>query len=156
VSSCIPTFIVDRVGRRILLIISGMGMAVSLLAMVFRFLTLNEGIEIKHMGWLPLISINLYIVAFSIGFGPLPWFIMPELLSNEAKVWVSPIAVCLTWAMSFLVTKFFPIMVNDMGSEATYQTLFVICLVGTVFVVIFVPETKGRTREEIHRQLSRK
>jgi SP family facilitated glucose transporter-like MFS transporter 8 len=156
VSSCIPTFIVDRVGRRILLIISGMGMAVSLLAMVFRFFTVNKGIEIKHLGWLPLISINLYIIAFSIGFGPLPWFIMPELLSNEAKRWVSPIAVCLTWAMSFLVTKFFPIMINDMGSEATYQTLFVFCLVGTVFVVVFVPETKGRTREEIHRQLSRK
>ena len=155
VATIVPSFIVDRVGRRILLMLSGIGMAVSLLAMVFRFLTLNEGIEIKYIGWLPLISVNLYILAFSIGFGPLPWFMMPELLSNEAKSWVSSTAVCLNWAMAFLVTKFFPIMMNDMGSEATYQTFFVICLVGTVFVVVFVPETKGKTREEIHRQLSR-
>jgi len=156
VSTCIPSFIVDRVGRRILLIISGLGMAVSLLGMVFRFITLNEGIEIKYIGWLPLISVNLYILTFSIGFGPLPWFMMPELLSNEAKSWVSSIGVCLTWAMAFLVTKFFPIMMNDMGAEATYYTFFVICIVGTVFVVVFVPETKGRSREQIHRQLSRK
>lgn len=156
VSTCIPSFIVDCAGRRILLIISGAGMAVCLLAMVIRFFLLNQGIEIKYIGWLPLIAVNLYIVACSVGVGPLPWFMMPELLSNEAKSWVSSIAVCINWAMAFLVTKFFPIMMNDMGSEATYGTLFVICLVGTIFTVVFVPETKGKTREEIHRQLSRK
>jgi hypothetical protein len=131
-------------------------MAVSLLAMAFRSYTINEGIEIKYIGWLPLISINLYIVAFSIGFGPVPWFVMPELLSNEAKGWVSSIAVCLNWAMAFLVTKFFPIMMNDLGSEVTYQTFFAICLVAIVFVVFFVPETTGKSPEEIHRWLSRK
>lgn len=156
VSTCIPSFIVDCAGRRILLIISGAGMAVCLLAMVIRFFLLNQGIEIKFIGWLPLIAVNLYIVACSLGVGPLPWFMMPELLSNEAKSWVSSTAVCLNWAMAFLVTKFFPIMMNDMGSEATYGTFFVICLVGTIFIVVFVPETKGKTREEIHRQLSRK
>jgi len=139
-----------------LLIISSAGMAVCLLAMVIRFFLLNQGIEIKYIGWLPLIAVNLYIVACSLGVGPLPWFMMPELLSNEAKSWVSSIAVCLNWAMAFLVTKFFPIMMNDMGSEATYGTFFVICLVGTIFSVVFVPETKGKTREEIHRQLSKK
>jgi len=156
VSACVPLFIADRVGRRTLLLISGIGMAVSLLAMAFRSYTINEGIEIKYIGWLPLIFINLYIVAFSIGFGPVPWFVMPELLSNEAKGWVSSIAVCLNWAMAFLVTKFFPIMMNDLGSEVTYKTFFSICLVGTFFVFICVPETTGRSREQIYRHLSRK
>ena len=156
VSTFIPTFIVDRAGRRILLIISGAGMAVCLLAMVIRFFLLNQGVEIKYIDWLPLIALNLYIVAASVGVGPLPWFMMPELLSNEAKNWVSSLAVCVNWAMAFLVTKLFPVMVNDMGSEATYGTFFVICLVGTIFIVAFVPETKGKTREEIHRLLSKK
>jgi SP family facilitated glucose transporter-like MFS transporter 8 len=155
-ATCIPSFIVDHAGRRILLIISGAGMGVCLLAMVIRFYLLNQGIEIRLMGWLPLIAVNLYIIACSVGFGPLPWFMMPELLSNEAKSWVSSIAVCLNWALAFIVTKFFPIMMNDMGSEATYGAFFVICLLGTVFVAIFVPETKGKTREQIHRQLSGK
>lgn len=155
-ATCIPSFIVDYVGRRVLLIISGAGMAVCLLAMVIRFYLLNQGIDTPFMGWLPLIAVNLYIVACSVGFGPLPWFMMPELLSNKAKNWVSSIAVCLNWALAFIVTKFFPIMMNVMGSEATYGTFLVICLLGTIFIVIFVPETKGKTREEIHRQLSSK
>lgn len=156
ISTCIPSFVVDYIGRRILLIISGAGMGVCLLLMVIRFYLLNQGIEAALMGWLPLIAVNLYIVACSVGFGPLPWFMMPELLSNEAKSWVSSIAVCLNWALAFLVTKFFPIMMNEMGSEATYGTFFVICLLGTIFVMIFVPETKGKTREEIYHQLSGK
>jgi MFS family permease len=156
VSACVPLFIADRVGRRPLLLISGMGMALSLLAMAFRSYTINEVIEIKYIGWLPLIFINFYIIAFSIGFGPVPWFIMPELLSNEAKGWVSSIAVCLNWAMAFLVTKFFPIMMNDMGSESTYQTFFTICVVGILFVALCVPETNGRTPDAIQGRLSRK
>jgi len=156
VSTCIPIFIVECAGRRILLILSGAGMAVCLLGMVLRFFLINRGIEINFMGWVPLIAVNLYIVACSIGVGPLPWFMMPELLSNEARSWVSSTAVCLNWTMAFFVTKFFPIMINDMGSEDTYWTFFVICIVGTIFIVVFVPETKGKTREEIHRLLSRK
>lgn len=156
ISTCIPSFTVDCIGRRILLIISGAGMAMCLLLMVIRFYFLNQGIDIMLMGWLPLIAVNLYIVACSVGFGPLPWFMMPELLSNETKSWVSSIAVCLNWALAFLVTKFFPIMMNNMGSEATYGTFFVICILGTIFVMIFVPETKGKTREEIYCQLSGK
>jgi MFS family permease len=154
VSTIIPIFIVDRVGRRILLIISGAGMGLSLLVLIIRFSLLNQGIEIKYLDWLPLIAVNLYIVACSLGFGPIPWFMMAELLNNEARGWVSSLAVCLNWAMAFLVTKFFPIMMNVMGSKATYGTFCVICLVGTIFVVVFVPETKGKTREQIQRQLS--
>jgi SP family facilitated glucose transporter-like MFS transporter 8 len=154
VSTLIPIFIVDRVGRRILLIISFVGISVCLLAMVIHFHLLDQGIDIKYISWLPLIAINLYIVIFSVGLGPVPWFMMPELLSNEARGWVSSIAVCLNWTMAFLVTKCFLVMMNVWGSEATYVIFFGICLVGTIFVVVFVPETTRKTREEIHTQLS--
>ncbi|PSN32736.1 Facilitated trehalose transporter Tret1 [Blattella germanica] len=154
IATFLPYFIVDLAGRRILLILSGAGMGVCLLAMVVRFYLLREGIEIAMMGWLPLVAVNLYIIACSVGFGPLPWFMMPELLSNEAKSWVSSTAVCLNWALAFVVTKFFPVMMNDMGSEATYLTFFVICLVGTLFVIVFVPETKGKSREQIQNELN--
>jgi SP family facilitated glucose transporter-like MFS transporter 8 len=146
--------IVDRVGRRILLIMSGAGTVLCLLAMVTHFRLLEQGTEIKYISWLPLIAVNLYIATFSVGLGPVPWFMMPELLSNEARSWVSSNAVSFNWTMAFLVTKFFPIMMNDFGSEATYGVFFGICIVGTIFVVVFVPETKGKSREEIHTQLS--
>jgi hypothetical protein len=151
----IAIFIVDRVGRRILLIISGAGMVLSLLFLVIHFRLLDQGIELKRITWLPTIAVNFYIATYSIGLGPVPWFMMPELLSNEARSWFSSLAVCLNWAMAFLVTKFFPIMVNDIGSEATYGTFLCICLVGTIFIVFYVPETKKKTREEIQTQFSK-
>ena len=154
VATFLPYFIVDLAGRRILLILSIVGMGICLLAMVARFYLIRIGVELALMGWLPLVAVNVYIIACSLGLGPLPWFMMPELLSNEAKSWVSSIAVCLNWALAFVVTKFFPIMMNDMGSEATYLTFFLICVVGTIFVIVFVPETKGKTREQIQRELS--
>jgi SP family facilitated glucose transporter-like MFS transporter 8 len=129
-------------------------MVVCLLAMVIHFHLLDQGTEIKYINWLPLIAVNLYIASFSVGLGPVPWFMMPELLSSEAKGWVSSIAVFLNWTMAFIVTRCFLVMTNVWGSEATYGIFLGICIVGTIFVVVFVPETKMRTREEIHTQLS--
>jgi MFS family permease len=154
VSTLIAIIIVDRVGRRILLIISGAGMVVCLLAMVIHFNLLEQGTEIKYISWLPLIAVNLYIATFSVGLGPVPWFMMPELLSNEARRWVSSMAVSFNWTTAFIVTRYFLVMTNVWGSEATYGTFLGICIVGTIFVVVFVPETKMKTREEIHTQLS--
>lgn len=154
VATFLPYFIVDLAGRRILLILSGGGMGICLFAMVGRFYLIRKGVELAFMGWMPLVAVNVYIIACSVGFGPLPWFMMPELLSNEAKSWVSSIAVCFNWALAFIVTKFFPVMTNEMGSEATYFTFFIICIIGTLFVIVFVPETKGKTREQIQRELA--
>ncbi|KAJ9573972.1 hypothetical protein L9F63_008630, partial [Diploptera punctata] len=154
VATFFPCFVVDRAGRRILLILSAGGMAICLFAMVGRFYLLRKGIELEFMGWMPLVAVNVYIIACSIGLGPLPWFMMPELLSNEAKSWVSSIAVCLNWALAFVVTKFFPVMINELGSELTYFTFFLICIAGTLFVIFLVPETRGKSREQIQRELA--
>ncbi|XP_069694794.1 facilitated trehalose transporter Tret1-like [Periplaneta americana] len=156
IAAYIPYYIVDRVGRRILLIVSGAGMGVSLLALVIRFYLVDKGVEISLMGWVPLIAVNIYTIAYCVGFGPLPWFMMPELLNNDAKGWVSSLAVCFNWALAFVVTKFYPIMMHVLGSEITYGSFFVICLLGTIFAIIFVPETVGKTREEIQIELSGK
>jgi SP family facilitated glucose transporter-like MFS transporter 8 len=119
--------------KRNLPIISGAGMGVGLLAMLLHTL-LNQGIKIKYLSWLPLIAVNLYIVSFSVGLGPVPLFMMLYRLSKRDRFWFISIAVCLNSGLAFLVTKLFPIMMNDFGPEATYGTLAVICLVGTVMV----------------------
>jgi hypothetical protein len=154
VSNIIVIFIVDHIGRRKLLIGSGGGMVLSLVILVIHFRLLDLGIQIQYISWLPVIAVNFYIATHAIGLGPVPWFMMPELLSKEARSWVSSLAVCFNWTAAFLVTRYFLVMRNLWGSEATYGTLLVICLVGTVFVVVFVPETKKKTREEINTQLS--
>jgi SP family facilitated glucose transporter-like MFS transporter 8 len=150
----VAIFIVDRVGRRILLIGSSAGVVLSLVILVIHFRMLDQGIEIQYISWLPIIAVNLYIASTSVGLGPVPMFMMPELLSKEARSWVSSLAVSFNWIAAFIVTRFFLVMMNVWGSEATYGTLLGICIVGTIFVVVFVPETKKKTREEINTQLS--
>lgn len=153
ISTYIPCVIVDRAGRRILLILSELGMAVSLLALSLHFTIQNNGVEVLWAGWIPLVALNVYIVAFSVGFGPLPWLIMAELLSTEAKAWVSSMAVCFNWGLTFAVTKLFPVVNHDLGPAITYGGFCFICLLGFAFVVFFVPETRGKSREDIQLQL---
>ena len=153
ISTYIPSVIVDRTGRRILLILSEVGMAVSLLTLSLHFAMQNNGVEVLWAGWIPLVALNVYIVAFSVGFGPLPWLIMAELLSTEAKVWMSSMAVCFNWGLTFAVTKFFPVVNHDLGPAITYGGFCFICVLGIAFVFFFVPETGGKSREDIQLQL---
>lgn len=153
ISTYIPSLIVDRTGRRILLIVSELGMAVSLLVLSLHFTMQNNHVDLSWAGWIPLIAVNTFIIAFSIGFGPLPWLIMAELLSTEAKVWVSSLAVCLNWSLTFAVTKLFPIVNRDLGPAMTYGSFCFICILGTAFVIFFVPETQGKSREDIQLEL---
>ncbi|KAJ9573973.1 hypothetical protein L9F63_008631 [Diploptera punctata] len=153
ISTYIPSLIVDRAGRRILLILSELGMAVSLLVLSLHFWMQDNKMDVLWSGWIPLIAVNAFIIAFSIGFGPLPWLIMAELLTTEAKVWVSSMAVCLNWSLTFAVTKVFPIINRDLGPAITYGGFCLICILGTVFVILFVPETQGKSREDIQLEL---
>jgi len=153
-STYVPSLIVDRTGRRILLILSDLGMAVSLLVLSLHFTMQNNRVDISWAGWIPLVAVNAFIIAFSIGFGPLPWLMMAELLSTEAKVWVSSMAVCLNWSLTFAVTKLFPIINRDLGPAITYGGFCFICVLGTLFVMLFVPETQGKSREEIQLELT--
>lgn len=153
ISTCIPSLIVDRAGRRILLILSELGMAVSLLVLSLHFITKNNHVQVLWAGWIPLIAVNIYIISFSVGFGPLPWLIMAELLSNDAKVWVSSVAVCFNWSFTFAVTKLFPVVYHDMGPATTYGGFCFICVLGIAFVTFFLPETKGKSREDIQLEL---
>jgi SP family facilitated glucose transporter-like MFS transporter 8 len=153
IATYIPSLIVDRAGRRILLILSELGMAVSLLVLSLHFTMQNNHVEVWWAGWIPLVALNVYIVAFSVGFGPLPWLMMAELLSAEAKVWVSSMAVCFNWSLTFAVTKLFPIVNRDLGPAITYGGFCFICILGIAFVVFFVPETQGKSREDIQLEL---
>jgi MFS family permease len=147
VFTVIAIFTVDRIGIRILIIISGAGMLLSLLLLVTDIHLFNQGVELEHITWLPVIGVNLYIATFSVGLGTVPWFMMAFLLSNEARGWVSSIAVSLHLATAFLVRSFFLVIISNMSLEATYGKFLFICLVSTIFVLLYIPETKMRTRE---------
>jgi len=105
-------------------------------------------------GWVPVIALSVYIWVFAVGIGSLPWFMMAELLPPDSLDWGSSTCICLNWSLGFFVTNVFNSIQQDLGSSGTYAVLCAICVVGTIFVALLVPETKGRSPEEIQRLLT--
>ncbi|XP_037091793.1 facilitated trehalose transporter Tret1-like [Pollicipes pollicipes] len=149
---CLSTFagvvLVDRLGRKVLLILSDVIMGVCLLALgIYFYLSSHDNAD--NLGWLPLASLMIYIFAFSVGFGPIPWLMMGELFAPEVKGIASGVATFFNWTLAFLVTLTFKPLVNGMTEAGVFWMFTAICLLGAVGVFFFTYETKGRTLEEI-------
>lgn len=147
------SLLVDRAGRRILLLISDAIMALCLGSLGYYFYLQESGKDVSNIGLLPLLSVVVFIIVFSIGFGPIPWMMTGELFSSEIKGVATGIAVALNWLLTFVVTKSFQSLVTGLGSAGTFWIFSGICFAGTVFVALIVPETKGKSLEEIQKML---
>jgi SP family facilitated glucose transporter-like MFS transporter 8 len=115
----------------------------------------NVNVQVsENYGWVPIVALSVFVWVFAFGIGSLPWFMMAELLPTEAQDWGSSSAICLNWSLGFLVTNVYGSMVRDMGAAATYGVFCTICVLGTLFMAFVVPETKGRSPDEIQRLLA--
>lgn len=143
---------IDKAGRVILLLISSATMCVTcaLMAAYFEF-WMNSDIN-----WLPILSICVFVVGFSLGFGPVPWLIMAELFADDVKPICGAIVGTTSWLLAFCVTKLFPISLKIFGSAVTFLIFSVISLLAVLFVLFIVPETKGKTLTEIQAELGAK
>ncbi|PSN36458.1 hypothetical protein C0J52_18340 [Blattella germanica] len=156
IATFLSTLIVDRLGRRILLLISDSVMAICALALgVFFYMLDAVEDDVSSYNWLPLVSVCLFIVVFSLGYGPIPWMMMGELFSPQIKGVASSLACLLNWILAFLVTRFYSDLVNEIHSYSTFWIFAGISALGTVFVLIFVPETKGKSMDEIQADLGK-
>jgi SP family facilitated glucose transporter-like MFS transporter 8 len=145
---------VDRAGRRVLLLLSASIMALCLAILGLYFFLKNKGDDVSGIGWLPLLCVTVFIVMFSLGFGPLPWMMMGEVFAPNVKGAASSIAVCTNWIMVFLVTYSFGRLVDGLGEHSTFWLFAVICGIATAFIFYLVPETKGKSLAEIQRILN--
>jgi len=154
VTTYVATLLVDRAGRRILLLISSVVMCLCLviLGVYFNWKEQDEA-SVANIGWLPLISVNLFIVMFSCGFGPLPWMMMSELFPTNIKGLASGLAVTLNWTLAFVVTRTFASLIEQLQSSGTFWLFGGITGAGIIFVYFLVPETKGKTFVEIQKML---
>ncbi|XP_017754233.1 PREDICTED: facilitated trehalose transporter Tret1-like [Eufriesea mexicana] len=153
VMSGVAALIVDRAGRKPLLMISTGIMSASLIALGYYFKQKDSGNDVSSLGWLPLTSLIVFMVSFSIGLGPVPWMLTGELFSAESKAVASSVAVMLNWFMVFVVTKTFPTMNEQLGIDMTFWIFAAIMASATLFTRMLVPETKGKTYQEIYEEL---
>lgn len=153
VACFISTLVVDRLGRKLLLLASASVMCICSLLLGVYFYLQDDGQDVSNIGWLPLLSVCLYITMFSLGFGPIPWMIVAELFLPQTRGVASSLASCFNWILAFLVTKFFSDMVAGMGAGPTFWVFMAVLLAGSLFVFFIVKETKGKSFEQIQADL---
>jgi len=136
-------WLVDKVGRKKLLLIGAAGMIVSysLIGICFFF----------HLfGGFYLILLVLFAIAFyATSLAPVVWVLISEIYPNRIRGIAMSVATFFLWVASFLLTLTFPILQNSIGDAYTFWLYAAICLAGWLFVVVFVPETKGKSLEEL-------
>lgn len=153
VATFISSIVIEKLGRKILLITSDFVMALSTLVLGFYFSLKDHKIvdddTIAAIGFIPIIALCVYIIVFSLGFGPIPWMISGEIFTPEVKSVTSSVAGALNWLLAFFITKLYLEAQADVGADVVFYFFTVISLCGTAFVYFVVPETKGKTVEEV-------
>lgn len=143
--------LVDKAGRRLLLMVSAMGTAITcfLVGLSYYLRAHSSSAAVQtYMGYLSLASLLVFVATFSIGLGPIPWVVMSEVIPANVKGIAGSLATVLNWFSAWLVTLTFNILLT-WSSPGTFGIFTGVSIFTVVFVALFVPETKGRTLEEI-------
>lgn len=137
----VAIFTVDRYGRKPLLVIGSVGMAVGAFAVA-----LCDQFGIK--GLLPVLSVIVYAAFFMMSWGPICWVLIAEIFPNTIRGKAVAIAVAFQWIFNYLVSSTFPAL-YDFSPMFAYSIYGIICVLAAGFVWRFVPETKGKTLEDM-------
>ena len=138
--------LIDRFGRKLLILVGSGGMMLMLMGLsALYFLKLTSGV-------LVLVFIIGYIAFFSASLGPAVWVIIAELFPNRLRSKGMSIAVMSLWMACILVTITFPMMLERLSGGITFLIFALICLANLLYIWKYVPETKGKTLEELEKQ----
>ena len=140
--TCVAIFTVEKLGRKPLLIVGSLGMAVGAIGVACTFG--NPELQLLCM-----VSIMVYSASFMFSWGPICWVLIAEVFPNTIRGAAVAIAVAFQWIFNWIVSTSFVPLANSMGYWFTYGLYGVICIVAAVFVWRLVPETKGKTLEDM-------
>jgi len=152
--SAVASVVVDFAGRRPLLIISITGTALALF-MNGTYLYIKDctDLDVSAISFLPLLALLAFVVAFSVGLQTIPLLIMGEVFPTDVKA----VALCATdifySVIVTVISKLFHWSNDEFGMYVSFYAFAVCCLFGLAFIVLFVPETKGKTLEDIQNEL---
>ena len=148
VATVFSVWLLDRVGRRILLIIGSLGMACSLGFLSAAFFSQSAMID-----QIALFSLMGYVVFFAIGLGPSTWVILSEIYPLKVRGKAMTLATFANWAFNYLVALTFLDLLHSIGAEGTFLLYALISAMSCWFIFRFIPETKGKSLEEIESRI---
>ncbi|WP_414881282.1 sugar porter family MFS transporter [Sphingomonas sp. Leaf33] len=153
IAACFITIaLVDRIGRKPLLLIGSAGMAATLIALVYAFASGTVDATGKlslssDLGTSALVAANLYVIFFNVSWGPIMWVMLGEMFPNQIRG--SALAVCgfAQWFSNYLVAQSFPLMAAGLGLAVSYSLYAAAAVVSFFLVQRFIHETKGKELE---------
>jgi MFS family permease len=164
----ISIFLVDRFGRRLLLFFGSLGLILANCGMVLYFAIsygflpasstsnatscfqnglVNSSLA-RRLEVLPLLSIAVFFVAFSLSWGPIAWTFAAEILPTKIRTLGNSVGVATNWIWVSVVTLLFPIVSQKAGYAIPFCIFAILALMSAIFVVFFMPETRGLTLHE--------
>ncbi|KAK8774487.1 hypothetical protein V5799_010973 [Amblyomma americanum] len=152
----VATLLADKAGRKALFIVSAITtvIALGMLGLYFYLKDINGEDFPKHYGWFPLFAIGTYCVGHSLGLGPLPFVFLGEMIPLKAKGVASGICTAFLFGVGFLVVKEHFDLQHLLGTAGAYWLYGSLVMAAFVPFVMFVPETKGKSLEEIEKLFS--
>jgi MFS transporter, SP family, sugar:H+ symporter len=153
-STLVAIALVDKLGRKPLLIFGSIGMTITLgtLAWIFGSSALNEHGKLAltgSTGLAALITANAYIFCFGVSWGPVMWVMLGEMFQNQFRGAALSISGFVQWISNFAITMTFPILLGSFGLGGAYGLYTAFAAISIFFVVKLVRETKGKPLEDM-------
>jgi len=142
----VAIYTVDRLGRRALMIVGSAGLALIYILIGFTYFFHITGFAL-------LILILLAIATYAMSLAPIVWVVISEIFPNKIRGVAMAISTIALWSASFLLTYTFPLLNSALGAAGTFWLYGLICLAGFIFVYKKLPETKGKSLEEIEKEI---
>lgn len=150
IGACIAALtVIDKIGRKPMLVAGSIGMTLSLGTVAFIFATAASGAEAGQLqlsgnaGLIALVAANLYVAIFNFSWGPVMWVTLAEMFPNQMRGSGLAISGLALWIANFAITMTFPMLLNGIGLGAAYAIYAAFAAVSAPFVFKFVRETKG-------------
>ncbi|KAK5641088.1 hypothetical protein RI129_009635 [Pyrocoelia pectoralis] len=153
----ISALLIDKLGRRPLMIISTLGCGASLICEgVYFYLDYLGDVDISSAYWLPTFALTAFVMMAPFGITSLPYVLYGELFTTNAKGAAGTIITIYAGCLSFIVLKSFQPMVNTFGIYVVFWIFACMCLLGTLFGFFILPETKQKSFDEIQDLINRR
>ncbi|WP_426358740.1 sugar porter family MFS transporter [Pseudocolwellia sp. HL-MZ19] len=154
ISTFIAIALVDKIGRKPLLLIGSIGMFISLGALTYVFGTagLDEAGKLaltSSMGTFALVMANLFVVFFGLSWGPIVWVLLGEMFNNRIRGTALAVAASAQWIANFAITMSFPIILGSVGLAGAYGLYTFSAFLSIFFVIKYIKETRGVSIEDM-------
>jgi len=154
IAACMAAiFLIDRIGRKPLLLIGSAGMTLTLGLLVIAFASGHLAGGTLHLaprlGFMALVSANLYVVFFNLSWGPVMWVMLGEMFPNQIRGSALAVSGAAQWSANFLISMSFPLLARFIGLPITYGFYCASAFVSIFFVLRAVRETRGRELEQM-------